>query len=120
MIIVVIRFILSLVFLLISVAFFTLVERKMLGLFHIRYGPNKVGFYGIFQPFSDALRLFSKEDVRLKGLVFFTYALIPVVGIFLMLCMWLVYPFWGIVLYRNFSFIVFLCVRSLSVYFFFA
>lgn len=90
----------------------------MLGLFHIRYGPNKVGFYGIFQPFSDALRLFSKEDVRLKGLVFFTYALIPVVGIFLMLCMWLVYPFWGIVLYRNFSFIVFFCVRSLSVYFF--
>ena len=48
---------------LISVAFMTIIERKQLAAHQRRVGPNTVGWYGILQPFSDALKLFLKETV---------------------------------------------------------
>ena len=41
--------------------FLTLLERNILGYLDIRKGPNEVGFVGILQPFSDAIKLFSRE-----------------------------------------------------------
>jgi NADH:ubiquinone oxidoreductase subunit H len=52
---------LSLLFILLSVAFFTLFERKCIGLIHSRQGPNKVSFFGLLQPLIDALKLLSKS-----------------------------------------------------------
>lgn len=46
---------------LINVAFVTLLERKILGFSQIRLGPTKVGFFGILQPFRDAIKLFLKQ-----------------------------------------------------------
>lgn len=48
---------------LLSVAFFTLFERKVIGLFHNRIGPNKVSLLGLLQPLLDAFKLMSKQKI---------------------------------------------------------
>ena len=53
--------VLRLVLVLIAVAFFTLIERKVLGYIHLRKGPNKPRVGGTFVPFADALKLIGKE-----------------------------------------------------------
>jgi len=48
---------------LLSVAFMTIIERKQLAAYQRRVGPNTTGYYGLLQPFSDALKLIFKETV---------------------------------------------------------
>lgn len=48
---------------LVNIAFITLLERKILGFSQLRVGPNKPSIYGILQPVSDAIKLFSKEII---------------------------------------------------------
>ena len=49
---------------LLSVAFVTIQERKQLAAHQRRVGPDTVGYYGILQPFSDALKLILKENIE--------------------------------------------------------
>lgn len=51
----------TLLLVIVSVAFFTLLERKVLGYIHLRKGPNKPSILGFFVPFADAIKLFTKE-----------------------------------------------------------
>jgi NADH-ubiquinone oxidoreductase chain 1 len=85
LILVMIFSIILVVFVLIGVAFLTLLERKVLGYIQIRKGPNKLGFIGILQPFSDAIKLFTKEQTfpLVSNYIFYYFS--PIINLFLSL-----------------------------------
>jgi NADH-ubiquinone oxidoreductase chain 1 len=78
---------------LLAVAFMTIIERKVLAATQRRVGPNVVGYYGILQPFSDALKLIVKETVipAQSNKILFYFA--PVITLIISLLGWSVIPF---------------------------
>jgi NADH-quinone oxidoreductase subunit H len=88
-------FILAILFflhLLLVVAVYTYLERKVLASIQLREGPNRAGLWGLLQPIADALKLLGKELIfpRLSN-IFLTF-LSPVLLLFLALFLWLFMP----------------------------
>nr|BDQ44302.1 NADH dehydrogenase subunit 1 [Pheretima iizukai] len=107
---------LSLVMALVAMAFYTLMERKFLGYFHLRKGPNKVGLMGVPQPFSDAIKLFVKEQAKPTPANKSPFMVAPTMALVLALMMWAIYPHSHQSYFLQFSVLYFLCVSSMNVY----
>jgi len=105
-----------LIFVLVNVAFITLLERKILGYSQSRLGPNKPSFIGLLQPIADAVKLFTKNFIvsykTIKVVFFFS----PIIRLSLVLWIWIIVPNEFKILNFIFSSILLLIILSLNVY----
>jgi len=113
---IVLSIIVHLLLILLSVAFFTLFERKVIGLFHNRLGPNKVSLLGLLQPLLDAFKLISKQKVTPLRSNKLAYNFSPHLALFLSLFLWCTFPSSFLLLSLNYSFLMFFCISSFIVF----
>jgi len=90
--IVAVKSVLVVVILLTVFAHVMLFERKFLGYFQLRLGPNRTGIWGLGQPIADAVKLFVKEDIIPEDADRPMYHLAPVVSLFVALAAFAVIP----------------------------
>lgn len=104
--------------LLVSIAYFTLAERRVLGYIQGRKGPNVIGLYGVFQPLVDGLKLFAKEIVLPNHANIYIYIASPLITFSLALMVWGAIPYReGVVLSDiGIGILYLLAVSSISVY----
>nr|UXG56630.1 NADH dehydrogenase subunit 1 [Cerceris albofasciata] len=111
-----ISFFTMILMILFGVAFLTLFERKILGYIQIRKGPNKNFMIGIFQPFSDAMKLLTKEIIIMKFTNYLYFFMSPILSFFISLIIWLIYPFYLNLFYFKYSLLFIFCCLGLGVY----
>jgi NADH-quinone oxidoreductase subunit H len=112
---------------LLIVAYMTLMERKVLGHIQVRFGPNRVGPFGLFQPIADGIKLIFKEDIVVPHANKYIYIFAPTVIVITALMCFAVIPygdritFWGytvnlVVADINVGLLYLFAISSLGVY----
>nr|WHU54561.1 NADH deshydrogenase subunit 1 [Chelonus munakatae] len=104
------------ILIMLSVAFFTLFERKIMGHFHNRKAPNKMFLLGISQPINDAMKLFSKELFFNNKMYLMLYFLSPLLMMNLSFLIWIFYPFFFNLMNNNINFMMLISLISLGIY----
>jgi NADH-quinone oxidoreductase subunit H len=89
----VVKIVLVLIPLILSVAYFTYWERKILAWMHVRVGPNRVGWKGVLQPFADVIKMLLKEIVVPSKANRFLFLTAPVLSLVPAFAVWAVVPF---------------------------
>ncbi len=114
----VLKIIIVIVAVLITLAYFTGAERKLMGAIQRRRGPNVVGFIGLMQPLADGLKLFAKETVLPSSSNIIIFLLAPVGSFILSLISWSVIVFTEhtVVADAKLGLLYLLAISSLNVY----
>lgn len=104
--------------LLLSVAYFTLAERKIMGAIHRRRGPNVIGAYGLLQPLADGLKLLVKETVMPSSSNKILFVFSPMLTFIISLMGWAIVPFdkYAILSSMNIGVLYLYAMSSLGVY----
>lgn len=113
-----IKFLIIAVPVLISVAYLTLAERKIIGYSQTRKGPNVVGIYGLLQPLADGVKLFSKEMVIPNHVSIFLYFFSPILALTLGLVVWGLMPlnYYSVMSDINLGILIIFALSSVGVY----
>ena len=103
---------------LLSVAFFTVAERKVMGALQRRQGPNVVGFLGLLQALADGLKLFVKETTVPSNADVPVFLFAPILSFTLSVISWAVIPFsqYAVLADINLGILYILVLSSLNVY----
>jgi NADH-quinone oxidoreductase subunit H len=112
------KFLVIVIPILIAIAYFTLVERKVLGAIQRRRGPNVIGLFGLLQPLSDGLKLFTKETVLPSNANKLLFLLSPTITFIISLIGWSIIPYskYSVLCEVNIGFLYLFAISSLGIY----
>nr|AKS04180.1 NADH dehydrogenase subunit 1 [Parasagitta elegans]AKS04246.1 NADH dehydrogenase subunit 1 [Parasagitta elegans]AKS04494.1 NADH dehydrogenase subunit 1 [Parasagitta elegans]AKS04516.1 NADH dehydrogenase subunit 1 [Parasagitta elegans]AKS04527.1 NADH dehydrogenase subunit 1 [Parasagitta elegans] len=106
----------TIILIMVGVAFFTLLERKVLGYIHLRKGPNKPGSAGVFVPFADAIKLFTKELNYPNLSNKFLFICVSILIMCVPMLLWYVMPLYSMSSELKLMMIFVIAVSSVGVY----
>nr|YP_008475612.1 NADH dehydrogenase subunit 1 [Fulvia mutica]BAN79057.1 NADH dehydrogenase subunit 1 [Fulvia mutica] len=111
-----ISLVLTMALMLVSVAFFIVLERKGLGVFQLRHGPNKPSLKGFVQAVADGVKLVSKGLVVPGKANFGLFVMSPIILFVLSFSLWLIFPSMSPGVYLKFGILFFISVSACNVF----
>ena len=118
MIILILKIVAVVLPLILAVAYYTYMERKVIGYMQVRRGPNRIGPLGLLQPFADVFKLLMKEIILPSNANKFLFLLAPVLSLAPAFAAWVVIPFndWMVIANIDAGLLYILAMSSIGVY----